>query len=46
MMAGPGNMWAFVISAHFAIWRGPDVYCFCTVPVEEFCQWIRSVECP
>lgn len=34
MMAGPGNMWAFVISAHFAIWRGPEVYCFCTVPVE------------
>lgn len=33
MMAGPGNMWAFVISDHFAIWRGPEVYCFCTVPV-------------
>ena len=32
-MAGPGKIWAFTISAHFAIDNGPEVYCFWTVPV-------------
>ena len=38
-MAGPGNMWALVISAHFAMQIGPEVYCFCTVPYNSRSVW-------
>ena len=33
IMAGPGRMWAFVISAQRAMRKGPAVYCFLTVSV-------------